>query len=135
MSGKHHVNGRLPIRAKVRLLALVGILAAMGIAGFTFWTARHAGQDLEIHYRETVALLAHTRLIETFLVEVVGYSRDGVHDEAERLEHVASETLVAAISRRLGEPVRDPHGSPIPALAAVQDTLPPRPDRRRSIPE
>jgi signal transduction histidine kinase/CheY-like chemotaxis protein len=69
VSGKHHVKGRLPIRAKVRLLALVGILAAVGIAGFTFWTARHAGQDLEIHYRETVALLAHTRLIETFLNE------------------------------------------------------------------
>jgi signal transduction histidine kinase/DNA-binding response OmpR family regulator/HAMP domain-containing protein len=70
MGGKHHVKGRFPVRAKVRLLALVGILAAVGAAGFTFWAAQHAGQEVDTHYRETLSLLAHARLIETFLNEV-----------------------------------------------------------------
>lgn len=68
------------------------------------------------------------RLIETFLVEVVGYPKDRVHAEAERLEHVASETLVAAMSRLLGEPRRDPHGAPIPSQAALQQSRPFRPE-------
>lgn len=54
------------------------------------------------------------RLIETWLVERFGYSWDEVHDEAEVLEHVLSERILAAIDDDLGSPTRDPHGDPIP---------------------
>jgi DtxR family Mn-dependent transcriptional regulator len=54
------------------------------------------------------------RLIETFLVETLGYPWDEVHDEAEVLEHAVSDTLVDRIDAALGHPVRDPHGDPIP---------------------
>jgi DtxR family transcriptional regulator, Mn-dependent transcriptional regulator len=55
------------------------------------------------------------RLIETWLVNHVGYSWDEVHDEAEVLEHAMSDRLLDAIDDQLGNPTRDPHGDPIPS--------------------
>ncbi|WP_207453340.1 metal-dependent transcriptional regulator [Herbiconiux sp. SYSU D00978] len=55
------------------------------------------------------------RLLETWLVREFGYGWDEVHDEAEVLEHTVSDRLLDAIDDRLGRPVRDPHGDPIPA--------------------
>ena len=53
-------------------------------------------------------------MIELFLVEVLGYTWDRVHAEAERLEHAASEELIDRMAQVLGRPVEDPHGAPIP---------------------
>jgi len=55
------------------------------------------------------------RLIELFLVKVLGMSWAEVHDEAERLEHAVSERLIERIDKMLGHPEVDPHGDPIPA--------------------
>ena len=55
------------------------------------------------------------RLLETFLVEALGYAWDEVHHEAEVLEHAVSDTLITRIDTLLGHPVRDPHGDPIPS--------------------
>lgn len=54
------------------------------------------------------------RLLETFLHSTLGYAWDEVHDEAERLEHGASDTLCDRIDAVLGHPEVDPHGDPIP---------------------
>jgi DtxR family Mn-dependent transcriptional regulator len=64
--------------------------------------------------RLAVQMVRRHRLIETFLTEVVGYAWDEVHDEAERLEHAVSETLLQRIDTLLGRPRLDPHGDPIP---------------------
>lgn len=64
--------------------------------------------------RLALAMVRRHRLIETFLVHVLGYGWDEVHDEAEVLEHAVSDTLVERIDAQLGHPVRDPHGDPIP---------------------
>ena len=64
--------------------------------------------------RHAVQMVRRHRLIETFLVEQLGYGWDEVHDEAEVLEHAVSDDLVDRIDRRLGHPDRDPHGDPIP---------------------
>ena len=61
-----------------------------------------------------VAMVRRHRLIETFLVRELGYGWDEVHDEAEVLEHAVSDLLVERLDARLGHPVRDPHGDPIP---------------------
>jgi DtxR family Mn-dependent transcriptional regulator len=55
------------------------------------------------------------RLIETYLVQDLGYSWDEVHDEAELLEHAVSDTFIERMAARLGNPSRDPHGDPIPS--------------------
>ncbi|MEF2978673.1 metal-dependent transcriptional regulator [Subtercola sp. YIM 133946] len=64
-----------------------------------------------------VQMVRRHRLVETFLVETLGYSWDEVHDEAEVLEHAVSDTLIDRIDRMLGFPRRDPHGDPIPSAA------------------
>jgi DtxR family Mn-dependent transcriptional regulator len=65
--------------------------------------------------RHAVMMVRRHRLIETFLVEELGYGWDEVHDEAEVLEHAVSDGLIDRIDRRLGHPSRDPHGDPIPS--------------------
>lgn len=59
-------------------------------------------------------VLRRHRLIELFLVKVLGMSWAAVHDEAERLEHAVSEQLIDRIDEMLGRPETDPHGDPIP---------------------
>lgn len=61
-----------------------------------------------------VAMIRRHRLIETFLVETLGYTWDKVHDEAEVLEHAVSDFMIERIDSVLGYPSRDPHGDPIP---------------------
>lgn len=59
-------------------------------------------------------VLRRHRLIELFLVKVLGMSWTEVHDEAEHLEHAVSERLIDRIDEMLGRPTVDPHGDPIP---------------------
>jgi DtxR family Mn-dependent transcriptional regulator len=59
-------------------------------------------------------VLRRHRLIELFLVKVLGMSWAEVHDEAEQLEHAVSERLIDRIDEMLGRPEVDPHGDPIP---------------------
>lgn len=59
-------------------------------------------------------VLRRHRLIELFLVKVLGMSWAEVHDEAEQLEHAVSEQLIDRIDEMLGRPEVDPHGDPIP---------------------
>ncbi|UNX55531.1 metal-dependent transcriptional regulator [Georgenia sp. TF02-10] len=61
-----------------------------------------------------VGVVRRHRILETFLAVELGYGWDEVHDEAEVLEHAVSDRLVDALDARLGHPVRDPHGDPIP---------------------
>lgn len=56
-----------------------------------------------------LAMIRRHRLIETFLVETLGYTWDRVHDEAEVLEHAVSDFMVDRIDTLLGHPTRDPH--------------------------
>ena len=67
-----------------------------------------AGQKL------AALVLRRHRLIELFLVKVLDMSWAEVHDEAERLEHAASDRLIDRIDAMLGRPAVDPHGDPIP---------------------
>lgn len=78
----------------------------------------YRGQQLTREGRKVaLELVRHHRLLEMFLVEVLGYRWDEVHDEAERLEHVISERMEARIFELLGKPELDPHGHAIPSLA------------------
>ncbi|MEW6028412.1 MAG: metal-dependent transcriptional regulator [Chloroflexota bacterium] len=64
--------------------------------------------------RAALEVIRHHRLLETWLVQTLGYSWDEVHEEAERLEHVISEDFERRIAAAMGHPVRDPHGELIP---------------------
>jgi DtxR family Mn-dependent transcriptional regulator len=62
-----------------------------------------------------LGVVRHHRLLEQYLHEKLGYSWDEVHDEADRLEHVASDQLIARMAAALSYPTHDPHGHAIPA--------------------
>lgn len=64
---------------------------------------------------EALRIIRRHRVIESYLIEKLGYTWDGVHEEAERMEHAASDELVDRMARAMGEPAYDPHGSPIPS--------------------
>ncbi len=74
-----------------------------------------------------LGMVRRHRLMETFLVRMLGYSWDEVHDEAEVLEHAVSDRMLDRIDAKLGYPKRDPHGDPIPAA----DGHVPTPDARQ----
>lgn len=61
-----------------------------------------------------VGQIRRHRLLETYLVQVLGFGWDEVHAEAEVLEHAVSDRLLERLDAALGHPVRDPHGDPIP---------------------
>jgi len=65
--------------------------------------------------RRAWELVRHHRLLELFLHDVLRYSWDEVHEEAERLEHFISERFEDRIAAILGDPDIDPHGHAIPA--------------------
>ncbi|WP_280232428.1 metal-dependent transcriptional regulator [Nocardia cyriacigeorgica] len=89
--------------------------------------ARYGAITLTEHGRSAaVAMVRRHRLIETFLVNELGYGWDEVHDEAEVLEHAVSDLLMARIDAKLGYPDRDPHGDPIPSADGAVPTPPAR---------
>jgi DtxR family Mn-dependent transcriptional regulator len=111
-----------------RLLPMGQLAAALGVAPGTATTMvktlaesglveyePYAGVTLTPAGRKLAALvLRRHRLVELFLVRVMGYSWDEVHEEAEQLEHVVSDRLIDRIDEMLGRPEVDPHGDPIP---------------------
>jgi len=64
--------------------------------------------------RRAWELVRHHRLLELFLHDVLKYSWDEVHEEAERLEHFISERFEDRVAALLGDPEIDPHGHVIP---------------------
>ena len=89
----------------VKALAESGLVTYEPYAGVRLTSA---GQKL------AALVLRRHRLMELFLVQVLGMSWDEVHDEAERLEHAASDRVIDRIDAMLGRPSADPHGDPIP---------------------
>ncbi len=80
----------------------------------------YAGVRLSAAGDKLAALvLRRHRLIEAFLVQVMGLRWDEVHDDAELLEHVVSDRLVQRMDEMLGHPTVDPHGDPIPDAEGV----------------
>ena len=90
---------------------MVKALAESGLAEYEPYSGVRlspAGERLA-----TLVLRRH-RLVELFLVQVMGMKWDEVHDDAEQLEHVVSDRLIERIDDMLGRPTHDPHGDPIP---------------------
>jgi DtxR family transcriptional regulator, Mn-dependent transcriptional regulator len=116
-----------------RLLPMGHLAAALGVAPGTATTMVKALAESGLVLYEPYTGVALTaaggklaalvvrrhRVIELFLVKVMGYRWDEVHDEAEQLEHVVSERLIDRMDEMLGRPEVDPHGDPIPDAEGI----------------
>jgi len=75
--------------------------------------------------RAALRTIRRHRVIEAYLTTALGYPWDRVHDEAERLEHAASDELIDRMASAIGEPTTDPHGAPIPTREGIIADDPP----------
>lgn len=90
---------------------MVKRLSKMGLVDYQ----SYKGASLSKSGRKiALEIIRHHRLLELYLLEVMGYSWDEVHDEAEKLEHHISEQFEDKIAKLLDDPTHDPHGDPIP---------------------
>ena len=97
--------------APASVTGMIRRLAAQGLLDYV----RYRGVQLTANGRRAaLGTIRRHRIIETYLTRVLGYPWDRVHDEAERLEHAASDELVECLSAAMGHPTSDPHGAPIP---------------------
>ena len=67
--------------------------------------------------RAALRMVRRHRILESYLVQHLGYNWDDVHAEAEQLEHAVSDALIDRMAHQLGDPHYDPHGAPIPTAA------------------
>ncbi len=93
------------VSGMVRRLAEQGLLAYEPYRGARLTPAGR---------RAALRTIRRHRVIEAYLVRALGFPWDGVHEEAERLEHAASDALIDRMAHAIGEPLTDPHGAPIP---------------------
>ena len=122
-------HGEAQLTGDQRLVPMGQLASALGVAPGTATTMVKAlAESGLVEYepyngvrlspagsRLAALVLRRHRLIELFLVQVLGMRWDEVHDDAEQLEHVVSERLIERIDELLGRPEVDPHGDPIPS--------------------
>lgn len=95
-------------------------LAKMGLVEYQ----SYRGASLTSSGRKiALEIIRHHRLLELYLLEVMGYSWDEVHDEAEKLEHHISEQFEDKIAELLDNPTHDPHGDPIPTKEGIMPEM------------
>ena len=104
--------------APASVSGMVRRLADQGLLGYE----RYRGVTLtDAGRRAALRTIRRHRIIESYLSSALEYPWDRVHDEAERLEHAASDELVDRMAKAIGEPVVDPHGAPIPSREGLVD--------------
>jgi DtxR family Mn-dependent transcriptional regulator len=93
------------VSGMLKRLAEAGLIEHEPYKGVTL---THGGR------RAALKVVRRHRILESYLMSKLVYDWDTVHDEAERLEHAASDQLIERMAMALGHPRYDPHGAPIP---------------------
>lgn len=104
--------------APASVTGMIRRLAAQGLLDYVKYRGVHLTENGR---RAALSTIRRHRILETYLTRVLGYPWDRVHDEAERLEHAASDELIECMSAAMGHPTADPHGAPIPTKDGTVD--------------
>ena len=108
----------------VQPASVTGMVKRMAESGLLEHVPYRGVRLTELGSREALRVIRRHRVLETYLAERLGYSWDDVHQEAERLEHAASDELIERMAGALQFPSHDPHGAPIPTSAGeIEPTL------------
>lgn len=119
-------TGDLAAHLGVTAPSVTGMLGKLRSLNLVTYERYRGAQLTEAGRVQALRLLRRHRLIETFLIDYLGYSWDEVHEEAEAMEHAMSDRFTERLAEKLGQPAFDPHGDPIPR---PDGTLPERPSR------
>ena len=106
--------GQLATALRVAPGTATTMVKALSESGLVDYEPYNGVRLTEAGTRLATTVLRRHRLVELFLVQVMGMRWDEVHDDAEHLEHVVSDRLIDRIDEMLGHPETDPHGDPIP---------------------
>jgi DtxR family Mn-dependent transcriptional regulator len=108
-------TGELAQALNVSPGTVTGMLKTLSEASLATYTPYEGARLTAAGQRLAMTVIRRHRLLELFLVETLKMPWDEVHEEAEHMEHAASERLIDRIDAFLGHPAVDPHGDPIPA--------------------
>src|SRR5579883_1101610 len=95
--------------------------------GYVHHTRYHGVELTEAGTSIAAELVRRHRMLELFLVQVMGFPLDEVDAEAEHLEHAISEAFEDRMDALLGHPTEDPHGDPIPSKKGTVIITPTQP--------
>jgi len=102
---------------EVQPASVTGMVKRLAESGLLEHVPYRGVRLTEVGTREALRVLRRHRILETYLMERLGYRWEDVHREAERLEHAASDELVERMAVAIENPSHDPHGAPIPTPA------------------
>ena len=106
--------------------SVTGMVRRLAQQGYLDHVPYRGVQLTDAGRRAALRTIRRHRILESYLTSVLGYAWDRVHDEAERLEHAASDELIQRMASALGNPSQDPHGAPIPTVDGTVDERPHR---------
>jgi DtxR family Mn-dependent transcriptional regulator len=107
-------TSRLAARLEVSAPSVTNMLGRLAAERLVAHAPRAGARLTAEGRRRALEMVRRHRILETFLVRVLGFDWSEVHDDAEILEHHVSDRVLQAIDRLVGHPEEDPHGRPIP---------------------
>lgn len=113
-SDKGVSTSRLADEMSVANASVTNMLKRLSDMKMVKYESYYGSRLTEAGQKIALEIIRHHRLLELYLKEILGYSWDEVHEEAEKLEHHISEQFEDKIAELLNHPTEDPHGDPIP---------------------
>ena len=113
---------------EVSSASVTNMIKRLDQMGLVMYQSYKGARLTESGCKIALEIIRHHRLLELYLKEIMGYSWEDMHNEAEHLEHHISEEFENRIDQMLGYPTHDPHGDPIPTRdgkveATIDDQL------------
>jgi DtxR family Mn-dependent transcriptional regulator len=104
----------IAVTLEVQPASVTGMVKRLAESGYLEHVPYRGVQLTEAGTRAALRILRRHRVLESYLTERLGYRWEDVHQEAEQLEHAASDELIERMATALKNPSHDPHGAPIP---------------------
>ena len=112
---KQVATGELAKSLEVTPGSATSMIKALAQAGLVEHRPHYGVKLTKQGRNQAVHVVRRHRIVELFLVKILGMDWSEVHKEAEQLEHVVSDEVIARMDDLLGHPSHDPHGDPIPS--------------------
>lgn len=123
LDGRGVSTSKLAKEMDVANASVTNMVKRLSNLGMVTYKSYYGAKLTEAGRKIALEMIRHHRLLELYLAEMLGYSWDQVHDEAEKLEHHISEQFEDKISELLNDPKFDPHGDPIPTKDGLMPNL------------
>jgi DtxR family Mn-dependent transcriptional regulator len=113
-AGRPAGTNEIAVQLKIAAPSVSGMVRRLADQGLIVYERYRGVRLTDAGRRAALRTIRRHRVIEAYLTAALGYPWDRVHEEAERLEHAASDELIDRMAIAIGEPETDPHGAPIP---------------------